>query len=669
MLHGSLRGLSAAISLFAALAIPSFASAQHEAAPADFVEVPGEREFSGIVIARPLQREQALERGLTETQGQVLRVRALIDMNQAGIERRFPEVDEFLLRVPAGETEVSLSRRLMASGAFEYVEPDWILYPINDCTNDPSLPSQWHHADNRLNTCAAWGLETGSPTIVVAICDTGVRTTHQDLAANRVEGYHVPSQTWEGAGGPISDINGHGTLCTGAAAANGNNGLGVAGVGWNIGHRMLRVTDSTNGSASLSNLTLAARRAAEFGDRVASVSYSGVNSSSVFTTGTYVRSLGSLLVWAAGNNNVSLSGNREDDVIVVGATTQNDTKASFSNYGPLVDLVAPGVSILTTHRNSDTSYSYADGTSFAAPIVAGLCALIWSRNPALTPAQVEGILRSTCVDLGASGVDNTFGYGRIVAGAALAATPPSGPDTTPPAPPSGLSATGGNQRVDLAWSASPEPDLAGYTVFRSTNGGSFVQLNPNLLTSPAYADTGLVNGWTYAYYVTAEDQSQNVSAPSGTVSAVPSEPPPFVQLFADGFESGNHTAGGWVRQNSHAFASTSSAYTGAWGARLRRSTWLERSVSTAGVQDVVVSYARRTSNLTSSQWLYAEWWNGSTWSQLEATRATSFQEVSFALPAGASNNGQFKLRFRLNSNNNGRTADVDDVEITGTPMP
>lgn len=669
MLHDFLRGLFAASLLLVSSASTGHAAVQQEVQPADYVEVPGEREFSGFVIARPLQPEQILERGFSQAQGQALRVRALVDMNRVGIERSFPEVDEFILRVPAGETEASLADRLMASGAFAYVEPDWILYPINDCTNDPGLPSQWHHADNRLNTCAAWGLETGNPTVVVAICDTGVRVTHQDLAAHRVEGYHVPSQTWEGAGGPIADINGHGTLCTGSAAANGNNGLGVAGVGWNIGHRMLRVTDSGNGSASLSNLTLAARRAAEFGDRVASVSYSGVNSSSVFTAGTYVRSLGSLLVWAAGNNNVSLSGNREDNVIVVGATTQNDTKASFSNYGSLVDLVAPGVSILTTHRNSDTSYAYADGTSFAAPIVAGLCALIWSRNPDLSPAEVEGILRSTCVDLGSNGVDNTFGYGRIVAGAALAATPPSGPDTTPPAPPSGLSASGGNQRVDLAWNASPEPDLAGYTVFRSTNGGSFVQLNPTLTTNTAYADTGLVNGWTYAYYVRAEDQSENVSAPSGTVSAVPSEPPPFVQLFADGFESGNLTAGGWASQNSHAFASTSSDNSGAWGARLRRTTWLERSVSTAGVQDVVVSYARRTANLSSSQWLYVEWWNGSAWTQIEATKATSFQEVSFALPAGAANNGQFKLRFRTNGNNNSRTADVDNVEVSGTPMP
>jgi subtilisin family serine protease len=656
-----------ALFLLATSAASTLAVAQQPVPPEGYTAIPGERELSGFVIARPLQQLEAAGKGITGEEFQTLRSRAQTALNAIGVERQFPEVDEFILRVPAGETETTLARRMLASGAFAYVEPDWILYPINNCTNDPGLPSQWHHADNRLNTCAAWTLATGSPAVVVGICDTGVRVTHQDLLAHRVEGYHVPSQTWESNGGPISDINGHGTLCTGSAAANGNNGVGVAGLGWNLGHRMLRVTDSGTGSASLSNLTLAARRAAEFGDRVASVSYSGVNSSSVFTAGTYVRSLGSLLVWAAGNSNVSLSGNREDDVIVVGATTQSDTRASFSNYGPLVDLVAPGVSILTTHRNSDTSYAYADGTSFAAPIVAGLCALIWSRNPDLSPDEVESILRTTCVDLGSSGLDNTFGYGRIEAGAALAATPPSGPDTTPPPAPTGLTATGGNMRVDLVWDASPAPDLAGYDIFRSVNGGGFALLNSALLTSSSYADLSVVNGTNYAYYVTAEDLSGNVSERSATISAVPSAASP--ELFVDGFESGNLTAGGWLRENTDAFADTSAAYAGSWGARLRRTTWIERSISTAGVQDIEVSYVRRTAGLTSSQSLVAEWSNGTTWTQLEATRATSFQAVSFALPSEADNNSQFRLRFRLNGNNPNRRADIDDVEVSGTPIP
>lgn len=581
----SVRGLGVLAALVVAGGASSVVSAQVPAPDPEpvvlFAAIPGEREFSGYLIARPLQPADARAAGLTEAQRLARRADAMREMAARGIVRQFPEVDEFIVRVPAGETEATAIARMMATGAFAYVEPDWILYPIANCPNDPGLGQQWHHAANRLDTCNAWTIQTGSPTVIVAICDTGVRTSHQDLLLNRVEGYHVPTQTWESQGGPIADINGHGTWCTGAAAANSNNGVGVAGMGWSIGHRMLRVTDSTNGSASLSNLTLAARRAAEFGDKVASVSYSGVNSSSVFTTGTYVRGLGSLLVWAAGNSNVSLSGNREDDVVVVGATDQNDLKASFSNFGPLVDLVAPGVAIVTTDRTSNTSYASVNGTSFATPIVAGLAALIWSEDPSLTPAQVEAILRSTAKDLGSAGIDNTFGYGRVNAAAALAA-----------------------------------------------------------------ADTG-----------------------SGGGGGGGGDPPPVEQtIFADGFESGNLTAGGWVAQNSNAFASTGSAFVGGWGARLRASTWIEKSVSTAGLEDITVSYARRTANLTSSQWLFVEWWNGSSWSLIEQIRSNSFQQVSFVLPAGAANNASFKLRFRLNANSTSRRADVDAVEIVGTPI-
>jgi chitodextrinase len=506
---------------------------------------------------------------------------------------------------------------------------------------------------------------------VIAICDTGILATHQDLLLHKREGFNVPAQKWESQGGAINDINGHGTNCSGSAAANGDNAVGVAGMGWNLGHRTMRVTDSTDGSASISNLTLAARTAADVGDKVASVSYSGVNSSTVFTTGDYVRSKGALLVWAAGNSNVNLSGNREDSVIVVGATDQNDLRASFSNYGTLVDLFAPGVSIRTTSRTSTTSYTSVSGTSFACPITAGLCGLIWSRNPSLTPAEVEAILRATCVDLGTAGVDGTFGYGRINAAAAIANTPPSTPDTTPPAAPAGLVATAGNARVDLAWNTSPETDLAGYAVFRSTDGTNFLEITTALLTSAAFADTGVTNGTTYSYVVVAEDTAGNASAASAIVSATPvapPPPPPPVTLFADGFESGNLTAGGWVIQNTNSFASTAATFNGAWGARVRRNSWMQRSISTVGYGSIELNLARRTAGLESSEWLFVEWWNGSAWTIAAQVRNNAFSQGWISLPAGASNRADFRFRFRTNANRNDEWADVDLVEVRGVPL-
>ena len=653
------------VSLFAAAVVaPAMAQVPN---PGIFTPVAGQRELSGKLIARPLQSDDAANRGIDLASASRRAEQARRTLRSMKVERHFPEVDEFVIRVPAGDTEANVASRLMATGNFSYVEPDWTVFPIG-CPNDSQFAQQWHHAANRLDSCAAWDLETGSPAIVVAICDTGVLSTHQDLLLHRQEGYHVPTQRWESQGGPVADINGHGTNCTGSAAANGNNTVGVAGIGWNLGHRMMRVTDSTDGSASLSNLTLAARVAADRGDKVASVSYSGVSSSSVFTTGTYVRSKGALLIWAAGNENVILSGNREDSVIVVGASDQYDARASFSNYGTLVDVFAPGVSIRTTSRGGDTAYASVSGTSFACPITAGLCGLIWSRNPTLTPTEVESILRNSCTDLGAAGVDSTFGYGRIDSALALAMTAPDEPDATPPSAPTGLVATARDARVDLAWATSPESDLAGYRVYRSIDAGaSFTEITTSLLATAAYSDSGLQNGTAYTYSVRAQDTAGNVSEASAMVTSTPTPPSGPVVVFAEGFESGNLTAGSWIAQNSDAFASAAAAFSGGWGGRMQRKTYIERAISTVGLTGIELSYVRRTAGLENNEWLRAEWWDGATWRTLETTRDAAFVSRTWALPAAAANNPAFRIRFRIQANRTDEVADIDQVAVTGVP--
>jgi len=396
-------------------------------APPLFVEQAGQLEFTGVLIARPLQAADAGKFGLSEADVIERRSRAVAQVSQFPVLELVGDTDEFRIEVGVGQ-EQAIARELMASGDFQYVTPDWKCFPIANCTNDSSLPSQWHHNANRMNTCDAWDIHTGDPSTIVAICDTGVRTTHTDLDEHRQEGFNAVTNTWENAGGQINDINGHGTGTTGCAAANGNNNNGVSGVGWDLGHRMMRVSDSAGGGAFLSDLTQAARLASDVGDRVASVSYSGVTSASVQTTGTYVRNNGALLVWAAGNSGNSLGGSREDDVIVVGATTSTDGKSSFSNFGPFVDLMAPGSSVFTTSNSGNNSYTSMSGTSFSCPLVAGLCGLIFSADPSLTPDEVEDILRAGCDDLGASGVDNTFGYGRVDAGASLSMVDSCGVD-------------------------------------------------------------------------------------------------------------------------------------------------------------------------------------------------------------------------------------------------
>jgi len=385
-----------------------------------YVEWPGVREFSGRMIVRPLQ---AGALGGMDVSGAALQARDAAARNfieSFVVLEYIPQTDEYIIEVPAGESENDVSERLMGSGNFEYAEPDWLVFPIS-CPNDTRLGSQWHHDTSHLDSCLGWDIHTGTPETGVGICDTGVRTTHEDLLANRLEGYNAVDRRWESNGGQINDINGHGTLTTGCAAGNGNNGKGISGLGWNLSHRMLRVSNSGGGGSSLSTLQHAARTSIEAGDRAANVSYSGVDSSSNLSTATYIKSIGGLLVWAAGNEGrrLTLSQRDADDIIVVGATNRGDGKPSWSNYGPMVDLVAPGDSVFTTCNNSNTCYASASGTSFSSPLTAGLVGLVFSSNPDLTPDEVEAALKAGVDDLGTAGPDDTYGHGRINTNGAL----------------------------------------------------------------------------------------------------------------------------------------------------------------------------------------------------------------------------------------------------------
>lgn len=402
---------------------PGSQGASTASPPPVYVETPGDREFSGEMIVRPIQLEQWQKQGLGPGDAAQRAADARLAASAYVVIEYVPQTDEYIIRVPSGKTENQVSAELMATGLFQYAEPNWILYPIA-CPNDPLLANQWHHNANRMQSCDGWGIHTGDPSVGVGICDTGVLTTHQDLLLHRREGYNAVDRLWESNGGNISPVHPHGTQTTGCAAANGNNGVGVSGVGWNLSHRMMRVSNSSGGSSSQATLQHAARTSIEAGDKVASVSYSGVDSSSNLTTATYIKSIGGLLVWAAGNDNrnISLSERDADDIIVAAATDQNDNKASFSNYGRMVDVAAPGVSVYTT--TSTGGYAAVSGTSFACPLTAGLVALIWSQNPGFTPDQVEDVLKQSSEDLGTAGVDDIYGHGRINVFNAMNQSPP-----------------------------------------------------------------------------------------------------------------------------------------------------------------------------------------------------------------------------------------------------
>jgi subtilisin family serine protease len=399
---------------------------------ATFIEIPGQRELSGRMIVRPRQLASWIDEGVPAAEA-TARVAAARDLAlQATVIRYVPQTDEYIIGVAPGESEEGTARALLDTGLFQYAEPDWVVYPVG-APDDPGYPSQWHHWSTRMQSADGWDIHSGGPSVGVAICDTGILTTHEDFALHRLEGYNAVDLLWESQGGDVGPVAGHGTLTSGAAAANGDNGKGIAGVGLNLGHRMMRVSNASSGGAFLSDIQHGARTAIEAGDRVANASYSGVDNASNLTTASYIKSIGGLMFWAAGNDarDLTFLDRDADDLIVVGATDSGDVRAGFSAYGMFVDLTAPGVSIYTTSAGSNSDYGGASGTSLSTPLAAGLAGLIWSYNPTLTPDEVEAALKAGCEDLGAGGVDDTYGYGRInVLESLLAAGPPCPGPTT-----------------------------------------------------------------------------------------------------------------------------------------------------------------------------------------------------------------------------------------------
>jgi subtilisin family serine protease len=300
--------------------------------------------------------------------------------------------------------------------------------------NDPGFSLQWglHNTgqsggkvDADIDAPEAWGMSTGSSTVRIGVIDSGVAMTHPEFSGRLVDGYDfVGDDTYP------NDGHGHGTHVTGIAAARGNNGLGVAGVAWDVRIIPIRVLDSS-GSGNSGDVISGIFYALSKGARVINLSLGGVQyNQSMQDAVTYVTSRGALVVAAAGNcgdsnylNNGCTYINQPfypaayKNVLAVAATTRWDSRSSFSTQGSQIDVAAPGSTIYSTLLNS--SYGFYDGTSQATPFVSGLAALIYSRYPAYTPDQVARAITAHADDLGAVGWDSSFGCGRINAARSL----------------------------------------------------------------------------------------------------------------------------------------------------------------------------------------------------------------------------------------------------------
>lgn len=363
----------------------------------------------------------------------------------------------------------ALALRLkQADARIDYVEPDRKMYALAAAPNDSSYAQQWDlfEATAGINAPAAWDRSSGTG-VVVAVIDTGIRP-HADLVGQTVAGYDMinnatigndgsgrdadPSDPGDwtaadecGAGSSARNSSWHGTHVAGTIAAKANNALGIAGIAYNARVQPVRVLGKCGGYTSdiadamvwASGGSVSGVPANATPARVLNLSLGGSGACDVTTQNAInsARARGTVIVVAAGNSNTDASNANPANctgVVAVAALDRYGARAYYSNYGVAVDLAAPGgdarssasngiystLNAGTTGPGAD-SYAYYQGTSMAAPHVAGVAALMFSLKPGATPDEIEAALKSSARPF--AGVCTACGAGMLDAGAAIVA--------------------------------------------------------------------------------------------------------------------------------------------------------------------------------------------------------------------------------------------------------
>lgn len=290
----------------------------------------------------------------------------------------------------------------------EYAEPN-ATYTASYVPNDPDYSTK-QYAPQKVGAEAAWDVTRGSSTVKIAVVDTGVDYNHPDLAGKVIKGKDFVTDDND----PM-DENIHGTHVAGIAAASTNNGVGIAGLAPNVQILAERVLDA-EGSGTLDDVAAGIRHAADSGAQVINLSLGGpIGSKTLEDAVNYASSKGSLVVAAAGNESTPVPSYPAyyEKAIAVAATDQNDQIAYFSNYGPWVDVAAPGVDLYSTVPGG--KYESLSGTSMASPVVAGVAGLLASQGK--DAAQIRTALESTSDKVTGSGT--LFKHGRVNAGKAV----------------------------------------------------------------------------------------------------------------------------------------------------------------------------------------------------------------------------------------------------------
>jgi subtilisin family serine protease len=377
-------------------------------------------------------------------------IKATIAAYQGKELKRIPRINVYKIKIQTSTTLEETLFALKRNPDVEYAEPNYIAY-ITETPNDPLFDLQYalYNPDSGppgspqgeeradIKATSAWEETKGDEDIIIAILDSGVDMLHPDLD----EKIHSSGYDFVNDDSDATDDEGHGTHVAGIAAGETHNNEGIAGVAWNCKILPVKVLDDL-GEGGYDELSEGIIWAADNGADVINLSLGGSFPSTTLEDALkYAYDMDVVIVASAGNDGgaVDYPAAYDDYCLAVAATNDSDERVTFenssdnpldkweSNFGPEIDVAAPGTLIVSTVPTwlwdpDSIPYAWGNGTSMAAPHVAGLAALIKSVKPHLTAAQIMDVIRYSADDVNFVnnlGIDNYIGYGRINSAKAL----------------------------------------------------------------------------------------------------------------------------------------------------------------------------------------------------------------------------------------------------------
>lgn len=425
-----------------------------------------------------------------------------------------PELGVEVVEVGASRRKAALDS-LRAADAVAYAEPNGLTPPAEVIPNDVWWTSEWSQIQTR--TDKAWDATAGAAAVKLAVLDSGVDPSQPDLAAKLLPGRDFYNNDYD-----ASDDNGHGTAVAGVGAGRSDNGVGIAGYCGGCSILPVKIAGA-DGYATWSAMASGVVWATDQGARVINLSFAGSSGSATVAEAiAYAHGHGAVVTVAAGNSSSSSKTYPAayPGALAIAAVDGGDGLASYSNYGPWVQLAAPGCNYATKRTSTTPLFSSFCGTSSAAPAAAGIAALAFSYDPSADNVAVEGALEASAAP------DGFTQYGRIDAWGALArlgAANPAptaplnggaptivagngGPLVSAPQPGQSLAASGGR------WSGAPSTAIS-YQWQRCDSAG--VSCGPiSGATSQTYTPASADSGYTLRAAVTATNSLGSASAVS-----------------------------------------------------------------------------------------------------------------------------------------------------------